>query len=325
MYQFRISFTGSTTEQSSSLVAVLALGTALLGIASASILFVVAEQEIGSIAAAYDRLGIAAIAFGVWNSFNQVSNLWSEEKSESQPSYALRDLGLLIIAGVSFAASLTLWAWSLTQTSVANSTLLNNLMPIFTTLGAWLLFGQRFQAKFLLGMAVAVGGAIAIGVEDLQAVDSHITGDVAALLAAMLSATSILSIEQLRVKFSAPIIMLWTSLIGSLCIFPIVLVIQGDLFPTSWVGWSAVISLGLISQVIGQGLLTYSLKRFSSGQVAVSMLAIPVIAAILAMLIFSEQLSLLNWLAFSAVLVGIYLAISAQSIQGIDQEVLLEN
>lgn len=321
----RISFTGSTTEQSSSLVAVLALGTALLGIASASILFVVAEQEIGSIAAAYDRLGIAAIAFGVWNSFNQVSNLWSEEKSESQPSYALRDLGLLIIAGVSLAASLTLWAWSLTQTSVANSTLLNNLMPIFTTLGAWLLFGQRFQAKFLLGMAVAVGGAIAIGVEDLQAVDSHITGDVAALLAAMLSATSILSIEQLRVKFSAPIIMLWTSLIGSLCIFPIVLVSQGDLFPTSWVGWSAVISLGLISQVIGQGLLTYSLKRFSSGQVAVSMLAIPVIAAILAMLIFSEQLSLLNWLAFSAVLVGIYLAISAQSIQGIDQEVLLEN
>ena len=43
---------------------------------------------------------------------------------------------------------------------------------------------------------------------------------------------------------------------------------------------------------MGQGLLTYSLAKFSSGFVAVSMLAIPAIAAILAMLIFAEQLSL---------------------------------
>lgn len=42
------------------------------------------------------------------------------------------------------------------------------------------------------------------------------------------------------------------------------------------------------------------------------MLAIPVIAAILALIIFSEQLSLFNWLAFAIVLSGIYLAISAK-------------
>jgi len=196
------------------------------------------------------------------------------------------------------------------------------MMPIFTTLGAWLLLGQRFQAKFLLGMAVALGGAIAIGVEDLQVADSNITGDIAALFAAMLSATSILSVEQLRIKFSTPTIMLWTSLIGSLFIFPIVLLSEGQLFPTSWVGWSAVISLALICQVIGQGLLTYSLARFSSGLVAVSMLTIPVIAAILAMIILSEKLSLLNWLAFAVVLAGIYLSVSAQ---GVEQESLPEN
>lgn len=324
MYQFRLSKIGSTLEPASDLVAALTLCLALLGIGAASILFVVVEQEISSTAATCGRLGVAAIAFGVWSSFQQTSKLWSKEQFESH-AYTWRDLGLLLVAGVSFAASLALWAWSLTQTSVANSTLLNNLIPIFTTLGAWLLVGQRFKAKFLLGMGVAVAGAIALGIEDLQAAESHVTGDVAALLSAMLSATSILSIEQLRVKFSAPVIMLWTSLIGSLCILPISLVSEGPLFPTSWVGWSAVIFLGLISQVMGQGLLTYSLKRFSAGLVAVLMLVIPVIAAILAMLIFSEQLSLLNWLAFSVVLVGIYLAISAQSTQNIDQEVLLEN
>ncbi len=298
MYQFRISIHQLKHRANTSFVAALTLCTALLGIASASILIVIAEQEIGPNATTCNRLGMAAIAFGLWNGLKGVSNLWS------------------------FAASLSLWAWSLTQTSVANSTLLNNMMPIFTTLGAWLLLGQRFKTKFLLGMALAIIGAIAIAFEDLQVADNNIVGDVAALLAAMLSATSILSLEQLRAKFSTSIIMLWTSLIGSLFIFPIVLFSKGPLFPTSWVVWSAVIALALISQFIGQGLLTYSLARFSSGFVAVSMLAIPVIAAILAMLIFSENLSLLNWLAFSVVLSGIYLAVSAQ---GIDGESRLEN
>lgn len=117
----------------------------------------------------------------MWNGLKLVSKLWStfskeepalaaltssDSQSEPQPSYAPGDLGLLLIAGISFATSLTLWAWSLTQTSVANSTLLNNMMPIFTTLSAWLLLGQQFKAKFLLGMAVAIVGVIAIGVED---------------------------------------------------------------------------------------------------------------------------------------------------------------
>ncbi len=160
MYQFRISKIGSSnTELTSGLVAAIALCLALLAIASASIVIVIAEQEIGPNATTCDRLGIAAIAFGLWNGVKLVGNRCEEEQFESQPAYARRDLGLLLIAGVSFAASLTLWAWSLTQTSVANSTLLNNMMPIFTTLGAWLLLEQRFLAKFLLGMAVAIGGA----------------------------------------------------------------------------------------------------------------------------------------------------------------------
>jgi drug/metabolite transporter (DMT)-like permease len=137
-------------------------------------------------------------------------------------------------------------------------------------------------------------------------------GDGAALVAAMFSAISILSLEQLRVKFSTPIIMQWTSLAGGLFLLPLVLYIEERLLPLSLTGWLAILGLGLVSQVMGQGLLTYSLAEFSSGFVAVSMLSIPVIAAILAMVIFGEQLSLFNCLGFAVVLCGIYLAISAK-------------
>jgi drug/metabolite transporter (DMT)-like permease len=50
------------------------------------------------------------------------------------------------------------------------------------------------------------------------------------------------------------------------------------------------------------------------------MLAIPVIAAFAAFLIFSEHLSLVNWLAFAVVLVGIYLSISATTAETLEVE-----
>ena len=320
MYQFRLGKIGKELESRGNWAATIALCLALLGIASASILIAIASVEIKSNAITCNRLLIAAIAFITWNNLSKTNNIDPDFSSEPTPVYTVRAIFLLLVAGFSFAISLSLWAWSITQTSIANSTLLNNMMPIFTTLFGWLILRQRFSIRFLIGMAVAVIGAIAIGIEDLQMADSGLMGDGAALLAAMFSAISILSLEQLRVQFSTPVIMQWTSLAGGLLLLPLVFLTEEQLLPVSASGWLAVIGLGLISQAIGQGLLTYSLANFSSGFVAVSMLAIPVIAAILAMVIFAEQLSLFNWLAFAVVLCGIYLAVSAKNSSQISVE-----
>lgn len=310
MYQFQLSKIGRAIESDKNWNAAIALCIALVGIASASILIAIAEREIGANAITCDHLLIAAITFRLWNGFDPI-----DMSSGVQPVYTRRAIGLLIIAGISFAISLALWAWSLTQTSIANSTLLNNMMPIFTTLGSWLIFHQRFSLKFVVGMTVAIAGAVIIGIADLQVTESGLTGDLAALIAAFFSAISILSLEQLRIHFATPVIMQWTSLAGGLFILPVAWFTEGRLLPNSLTCWLAIICLGLISQAVGQGLLTYSLANFAAGFVATSMLAIPVIAAIFAMLLFSEHLSILNWLAFAIVLLGIYLALSAKTNQ----------
>lgn len=305
MEQFELGTGSNTNKDSSNLAAAIALCVALFGIATASILTVVAQTEMSSNAITFNRLGIATLAFSIWNRI-----AITKPTAQSPPTYSLRDISLIAIAGVSFAVSLIFWAWSLTQTSVANSTLLNNMMPIFTTVGAWLLFGQSFPVRFLLGMAVALGGAIAIGIEDLH-VGKSILGDTAALLAAMFAAFYLLSLAQLRLKFATPVVMQWTNLVGSLCVLPLMLLTNDSLFPVTWGGWLTAIALAVVCQVIGQGLIAYSLARYSAGLVAVLMLMIPAIAAILAMVIFAEKLSLWNWLMFSVVLGGIYIAVSA--------------
>jgi drug/metabolite transporter (DMT)-like permease len=308
MYQFRIGRIGLTVNSQANWLSALALGTALIGIATASVLIAIASKEIEANAITCNRLLIAGFAFAIWNGSSRLRQ--DGLSFVEQPSYSKRAIALLSLAGISFAISLSLWAWSITQTSIANSTLLNNMMPIFTTLGSWLIFRQQFSTRFLLGMAVAVIGAMAIGFEDLQAADGNIIGDGAALLAAAFSAVSILTIERLRREFTAPVVMQWTSLAGGWFLLPLVWLTGDRLLPISSVGWTVVIGLGLISQALGQGLLTYSLARFDAGFVAVSMLAIPIVAAVLAMIIFAEQLSLFNYLGFVIVLCGIYLAIS---------------
>lgn len=321
------------SKRLSGLVPALALCTALCGMAFASIFVVIAERELTPIATVFNRLLISAIGFGIWNLLQLLTkqqamaqheailhtdslHLLVESKTlENKERSTPADLALLAIAGLCFAASLSSSAWSLTQTSVANSALLNNMMPIFTTLGAWLFLAQRFSRKFLLGLLVAIVGVITIGIQDLHITGNQIIGDGAALLAAILLAVTLLSLEHLRAKFSTPTLMMGMSLTGSLAILPVLLLAQFSLFPTSWTSGLAVLGLALISQIIGHGLLTYSLKQFSSGLVSVSMLAIPMIATVLAMLLFAQHLSLLNGIAFLIVLLGIYLAVSAPTYQ----------
>ena len=89
--------------------------------------------------------------------------------------------------------------------------------------------------------------------------------------------------------------------------------LEEQLFPQTWQVWLAVVALALVCQVLGQGLLVYSLKQFSSGFIAVFLLLEPILTAILAWLVFAELLDWTNWLAFVMVLSGIYLTRSSGS------------
>jgi hypothetical protein len=94
---------------------------------------------------------------------------------------------------------------------------------------------------------------------------------------------------------------------------PIVLIDGGQLFPTSWQGWLTIISLAGVCQILGQGMLVHSLDQLSSEFVALFLLLEPILAGFGAWAFFSEQLGLLNLVAFAIALVGVYLSLSSPS------------
>lgn len=57
----------------------------------------------------------------------------------------------------------------------------------------------------------------------------------------------------------------------------------------------------------------YSVKKLSSGFVSLVVALEVIFGAIAAWAVFSEEVSLFNWLALAVVLVGIYIAKSSQS------------
>ena len=293
------------------LIAFATLVIALISISFAPIFIRISEIELGANGTVFNRLCIFFMVFGLAQTIRRRFYA-PEDISIESPLNAKHWLFLLLVGLVSIT-SLGLWAISLEYTSVANSMLLNNMTPIFTSIGAWLCFGKCFDTKFMLGMSLALSGAIFLGLQDLQGTNGHLIGDFYALLSAVFLGIYFLIVEQLRSRFSATTILLWRCGIGSILLVPFVLLTEGQLFPTAWQTWLAVIGLGIISEGLGQRLLADCLDKFSSSFIAMFLLLEPIVSAMLAWVIFAEALNSTTWLGFVIILTGIYLAQSSHA------------
>lgn len=290
----------SKAQERSARTALVALFGGAVGIAFAPIF--VRLSEVGPSATAFWRLALALPALWLWMTIEERG-----PKASRQPS-CMSDYRRLIAAGLFFAADLAVWHWSITLTSVANATLLANFAPVFVTLGAFWWFGQRGSPTFILGMATALGGAsILIGTSFHVSLRS-LLGDTLDLVTAVFYAGYILAVKELRRDFSSVTVLLWSSLVSAIVLLPISGVSGEGLLAFSARGWLVLIGLALISQVCGQGLITYALALLPAAFSSVGLLLQPAVAAALARIILNEPVGLWQALGGVVVLAGIALA-----------------
>ena len=294
-----------------SLSPIFTLWGALLAVSFAPIFIRLSETELGANATVFNRLFIFALFFGISGAVR--SKIGHSQEVKEQKPITTQQWILLVFVGILSVTTLILWAISLEYTSVAKSMLLNNLTPVFTSLGGWLFLNKRFDKRFILGMVIALSGALTLGLEDLHGTQEHLIGDIYALLSAVFLGAYFLVVEQLRYRFSGTYIILWRCVIGSALLIPMVVLTEGQLFPTTWLPWLGVIGLGVISEGFGQRLLADCMEQLSSSFVSLFLLMEPIISAILAWIIFAESLSTTTGLGFIVVITGIYLAQSSKT------------
>lgn len=258
-------------------------------------------SEVGPMATAFWRVFLALLPLFLLSRANG-------QPDGDAPPASLRDYALLMLPGAFLAADLVGWHLSVTMTSVANSTLLVNLTPIFVTLGSWILFRARVTALFLTGLAMAIVGVVVLKGGPAAVGGGNIAGDGLAIVAAVFYAGYMISLGRLRNRFATSRIMIWTTLSASIWILPVAFFWEGDIVPVTAYGWAIVIALALISQTAGQWLIVYALAYLPTSFSSLTLLLQPVVAALLAWTILGEPIGLMQGVGGVIVLAGILVA-----------------
>jgi len=241
-----------------------------------------------------------AVATGFWRLILALPLLWLVGVTTKQaPHWPRRTLALLIFAGALFyALDLAAWNVSIRLTKLTNATLFGNCGS-FVLVAYGLIVARRLpttvQAAALLlavlGAALLMGGSYELD-------PRYFKGDALALFAAVLYGGYLIALDRARRTLSAmPALFLATTFAAPMLLLMAVLL--GDrIWPHDW---TPLLILALTSQVIGQGLLVYSLGVFPPLVVGLALLSQPAIAALVGWLVYGELLSATDWIGAVAI------------------------
>jgi drug/metabolite transporter (DMT)-like permease len=256
-------------------------------------------SELGPIATGFYRLFLALPLLWLWMRF--------ERRREAEGMTRIKWLPIAV-PGTLFAGDILFWHWSITYTTVANATLLANLSPVIVTFGAWFYLRERVTFQFLVGMALAMGGAALLMNASASLGAGHVLGDMFGLITACFFGSYVVAIARLRDRNAASIIMFYSSAVTCVLLLAATLVSGESLLPRSSNGWVALFALAWISQATGQGLIAYALGHLPASFSALAILIEPLTAAILGWVWLGEALGVLQATGGVIVLAGITVA-----------------
>ncbi|MEW9854369.1 DMT family transporter [Novosphingobium sp. M1R2S20] len=197
-------------------------------------------------------------------------------------------LALVAGAGVFFALDLASWHVGIATTKLGNASLFGNSGSVI--LMAWGLIAARRAPRSLEVAAIVsalVGAALLMG-GSLEVSHASFVGDLFCLLAGFFYAFYILMLRPARERLGQYSLLLWSTLTGAPILLAVAAMLGETVLPQDW---RPLVVLAMSSQVIGQGLLIYSLKNFPPLVIGLALLTQPAISALTGWLAFGEVLS----------------------------------
>ncbi|MFZ6019375.1 MAG: DMT family transporter [Chloroflexota bacterium] len=218
-----------------------------------------------------------------------------------------RWLFLPLLGGLFTALDHATWATAINFTRVANATLMNNLAPLWVALVAFLFWRERLGFQFWLGLVMAIGGAALVLGSDFLARPQLNQGNLLAVLSSLFYAAYFLTTQRGRTHFSTLTYVFLITAVSSIILLAVNLLLGNPLWGYSTPALLAFLGAGLISQVIGYFSVGYALGHLPASLVSPTMIAQPVLTALMAIPLAGEPLLPPQWIGGLIVLSGIYL------------------
>ena len=208
-------------------------------------------------------------------------------------------------AGAFLALHYLLWFESLNYTSIASSTVIVSLQPLFSILLERMLLKSRFRPAALVGCGIALLGSAIIGFGDFQISGLSLLGDILAFVAAGVISGYYFLGQTIRKEVSALTYSVLAYFASTVVLLACTLVRGEPLVGYSGESWLAFVGIALIATVGGQFVFNLLLKLLPASAVTMSILGEPVGTCILAYLFLHESISARQLLGIVTIIGGL--------------------
>lgn len=226
---------------------------------------------------------------------------------------------LCALSGAFLASHFLLWFESLNYTSVASSTVLVTLQPLFAFVGGYFFFGEKVRPLALAGGLLAIVGSFVIGWGDFQVGGMALWGDILALSGAATVTGYWLIAQYIRQYLSSFSYTLVVYSFTSIILVAYDLALGYSLTGYSAENWGWFFCLALFPTLLGHSILNWIIKWLNTTTISMGILGEPVGTAILAYFILGEVVTLPQYVGGLIILAGIYLFIRYnQPVKGVE-------
>ena len=202
-----------------------------------------------------------------------------------------RTLALVAIGAVAFAGDLASWHIGIGMTRLGNATLFGNAGSIVLLFWGFIIARTLPRGKEWIAILLALTGAGILLGRSLDISPVTFAGDLFCITAGLLYAVYLLTLQGERSRFGSWSLLVWVSVFACPVLLAIALMLGEPVWP---INWTPVVILFVSSQLVGQGLLVYSLGHFPPLVIGLALLTQPAIAAVIGWSVFGETLSVLD-------------------------------
>ena len=217
---------------------------------------------------------------------------------------------LAVVAGIFFALDLASWHLGIERTRLGNATLFGNAGSVILMVWGLIALRRAPTRREGLGIAAALAGAAILMGRSLEISTQSALGDLFCLFAGICYAFYLLPAQKARARVGQWSVLLLVHMTGAPLLLVIALLMGEPVWPQDW---TPVVALAISSQIVGQGLLVYSLGHFSPLIIGLALLTQPAIAAAVGWFAFGETLGALDIVGMILVGTALLLARTAKA------------
>ena len=219
-----------------------------------------------------------------------------------------------VASGVALGAHFGFWISSLDHTSVAASVVLVSTQPVFVAILAYLLFGERTSPLSFAGILAALAGTAVIAGDDSVG-SAALLGNALALVGAVTIAFYVLIGRSSRTGGIGVLpysVVVYSA--AALALLPVGLLFEVRLWGYSGETWLWLWAITLGPQIMGHTVFNWALRYVEASVISGTILAEPVVSALLAWLILSEKPGVATVVGGAVVLSGLFLLLRGRQL-----------